>query len=131
MDHGPRLSANEHEHHGPAQKAETRTRIVVVLTAVTMVAELIVGWVTGSLALFADGAHMGTHVGALTIAAFAYWYARTRSGAADYTFGTGKVYALAGYTSSLGLAIAALWMFGEGIARFFHPEQIAFGDALP
>ena len=68
--------------HAPpvATKSENRTRAVVALTAVMMVIELLVGWWTHSLALLADGWHMGTHVGALGISALAYWYARSRAG---------------------------------------------------
>src|SRR3954469_25153838 len=88
--------------HVPPQQAkgESRTRWVTAVTALMMVAELVVGFWTRSLALTADGWHMATHVGALGLAAVAYWYARTRAGEPRFAFGTGKVYALAGYSSS-------------------------------
>jgi cation diffusion facilitator family transporter len=126
----------DHAHHHDARasaagKAERRTRIVVGLTLVMMIAELVVGWMTGSLALTADGWHMGTHAGALGLAVLAYWYARTRAGHDAFTFGTGKVYALAGYTSGVLLAAVALWMSIEAILRLTSRPVIDFADALP
>lgn len=72
-------------------RAERRTRLVVALTLVTMVVELTAGWLTGSMALLADGWHMGSHAAALSISAFAYYFARQRRGDRRFTFGTGKV----------------------------------------
>lgn len=119
--------------HAPpvSTKGEARTRVVVGLTAVMMVVELVVGWWTHSLALLADGWHMGTHVGALGITALAYWYARTRAGQTEFAFGTGKVYALAGYTSAALLIVVALGVIGESIHRFLSPETVAFAEAFP
>ncbi len=119
-------------HEPPAQtKGETRTRLVVGLTAVMMVAELLVGWWTNSLALLADGWHMGTHVGALGITALAYWYARTRAGQTQFAFGTGKVYALAGYTSAGLLIAVAVGVLIEAVSRFVTPEVVKFEEAFP
>lgn len=112
-------------------KGEGRTRAVVALTAVMMVLELVVGWWTNSLALLADGWHMGTHVGALGISAVAYWYARTRAGQTEFAFGTGKVYALAGYTSAGLLIAVAFGVIVESIGRFVNPETVRFAEALP
>lgn len=110
---------------------ETRTRWVVVLTAAMMGAELVAGYFTNSLALTADGWHMATHAGALGLAAFAYWFARTRSREALFSFGTGKVHALVGYTNAVVLAMVALWMVIEASARLLDPLPIAFAEALP
>jgi cation diffusion facilitator family transporter len=120
-----------HAHDERLQAHERKTRWVVVLTLAMMVAELAVGYATNSLALTADGWHMGTHAGALGLAAFAYWFARKRAGSRAFSFGTGKVHALAGYTSAVVLALIALWMVGESLRRFVHPEPIAFTEALP
>ena len=98
---------NDHETAMHAEHHEARTRWVVAITAGMMVVELAVGELTGSMALLADGFHMATHVGALGLSAAAYWFARTRSGHRAFTFGTGKVYALAGYTSAVSLALVA------------------------
>jgi cation diffusion facilitator family transporter len=110
---------------------ERRTLIVIAISAAMMVLELIVGRLTNSLALTADGWHMGTHVGALTVTAFAYWYARTRAGRPEFVFGTGKVYPLAGYTSAAVLVAIALEMGVESVQRFFSPEAVSFDQALP
>jgi cation diffusion facilitator family transporter len=112
-------------------KGESRTRVVVALTAVMMVVELVAGYLTNSLALLADGWHMGTHVGALGITALAYWYARTRAGQTQFAFGTGKVYALGGYTSAALLIAVALGVIWESIHRFIAPEQVSFAEAFP
>lgn len=110
---------------------ESKARWVVGLTLVMMTAELVVGYATNSLALTADGWHMATHAGALGMTALAYWFARSRSGSRAFSFGTGKVHALAGYTSALLLALVASAMVVESVGRFIHPEQVAFADALP
>ncbi len=112
-------------------RAERRTRWVVALTAITMVAELVVGTVTKSLALVADGWHMATHAGALGLAALAYWYARTRAGESSFTFGTGKVFALTGFTNAIVLILVALAMGAEGVSRLLSPEDVRFAEALP
>src|SRR3954464_14473853 len=126
------LSAHVHhedddEHN---RSGERRTRWVILLASVMMVGELIVGNMTDSMALTADGWHMGTHVGALGLTVVAYWYARTRAGNDTFSFGTGKVYALAGYTSGVLLACVALWMGIESIDHLMHPENVLYNDAL-
>src|SRR5688572_29815428 len=107
--HDPAEHAHHHDFAVMVERGERRTRWVVGLTLVTMVAELVAGNLTGSMALTADGWHMATHAGALALALFAYWFARTRAGSREFTFGTGKVYALAGYTSGVALGVVALW----------------------
>jgi cation diffusion facilitator family transporter len=83
------------------------------------------------IALTADGWHMATHAGALGMATLAYWFARTRSRESAFSFGTGKVHALAGYTNAIVLAVVAVWMMYEAASRLVHPLPIAFGEALP
>lgn len=106
-----------------------RTHMVIALTLLTMVVEIVAGWITGSMALLADGFHMATHAGALAVAAAAYSYARRHARNARFTFGTGKVGDLAGFASALLLAVVSLGIAGESIARLFTPAQVAFGDA--
>jgi len=126
---------SEHVHHEDEddhnRAGERRTRWVVAITAVMMVGELIVGWWTGSVALKADGWHMGTHVAALGLSMVAYWYARTRAGHDAFSFGTGKIYALAGYTSGVLLTLVAIWMVKEGIENLIEHPQVDYLDALP
>lgn len=127
------LASLQHSHdHGAEMAAHERgTRWVVALTLAMMLTELAVGYATNSLALTADGWHMATHAGALGLSAFAYWFARERAASTAFSFGTGKVHALAGYTSAVGLALIALLMVVESCKRFLHPEPIAFREALP
>ncbi|MBK9072918.1 MAG: CDF family Co(II)/Ni(II) efflux transporter DmeF [Myxococcales bacterium] len=124
----------EHAHHHDEYEHdagnETRAKVVLGVTLAMMVVELATGWLTNSMALLADGLHMGTHAGAFALTLGAYWYARTRAGDARFTFGTGKVYALAGFTSGVLLLVIALWMIGESVARLLSPAAIGFDDAL-
>ena len=112
------------------QIAERRTRWVVALTLGAMVVELAAGWLTGSMALLADGWHMGSHAAALGISAFAYAFARQRREDRRFTFGTGKVSTLAGYSSALLLAAGAGWMLVESIGRLLEPVSIRYGEAM-
>jgi cation diffusion facilitator family transporter len=124
-----------HVHHEDEEQhnrsGERRTRWVVMLTVFTMIGELVVGRITGSTALIADGSHMGAHVGALGLTLVAYWYARTRARADSFSFGTGKVYALAGFTSGVILAIVALWMAKEGLVNLITKPDVDYNDAIP
>jgi cation diffusion facilitator family transporter len=112
-------------------RRERGVRWVVALTAATMVAELVAGTVTGSMALLADGWHMATHVGALGLASAAYALSRRYATHRAFTFGTGKVGVLAGYTSALGLGAVAVAMAVESIARLLQPGQVDHATALP
>jgi len=110
---------------------ERRVRWVVLLTAVMMVGEIFTGYTTGSMALIADGWHMATHVGALGLASVAYLLARRYSTHHAFSFGTGKIHALAGYTSAIGLGLVSLSMVFEGIARLLKPHVVDYASALP
>ncbi|MBL8629199.1 MAG: cation transporter, partial [Rhodospirillaceae bacterium] len=99
-------SFNQHQ----KSKAEIKTLIVVGFTIVTMVIEIVAGLVYGSMALLADGLHMGSHAAALMITAFAYFYTRTKALDERFSFGTGKVNALAGFSSALVLGGTAFFM---------------------
>jgi cation diffusion facilitator family transporter len=129
--HDLRLWGHSHDFGAADQaQAERRTRWVVALTLGAMVVELVAGWLTGSMALLADGWHMGSHAAALGISAYAYAFARQRNADPRFTFGTGKVSSLAGYTSALMLAAGALWMALESLVRLAQPVEIRYGDAL-
>lgn len=106
-----------------------RTRWVVVLTALMMVGEIIAGYLTGSMALLADGFHMATHAGALGVAAAAYAYAKRHARNPAYSFGTGKVGDLAGFASAMALGLLALGIGVESVLRLFQPITVAFGEA--
>lgn len=109
---------------------ERRTLVVVAITAVTMVVEIAAGLWTGSMALMADGIHMASHVLALGISAFAYIYARRHARDARFSFGTGKVNALGGFTGALLLAVVALGIGWESLSRLMAPGDIAFDEAI-
>ena len=109
---------------------EIRTIFVIILTAVMMVVEVTAGIVFGSMALLADGLHMASHSVALGINAFAYIYARRHAHDARYSFGTGKVNTLGGYTGAVLLAGFSLVMAWESVARFLAPTAIAFNEAI-
>jgi len=110
---------------------ERRTRIVIALCGTMMVAETVGGMLFRSMALVADGLHMSTHAAALLIAAMAYAFARRRANDRRFTFGTGKFGDLAGFTSAIVLAMIALLIAWESVARLFHPVPIAFNEAIP
>lgn len=109
---------------------ELRTLIVVLLTSATMLLEIVAGMGFGSMALLADGLHMASHAAALFISLIAYVYARRFSQDARFSFGTGKINSLAGFTGALLLAMFALLMLWESIHRLVEPVPIAFNYAL-
>ena len=126
----------EHWHHDHTfsqdqrRPGESRTLIVIGITAIMMVVELVAGVMYGSMALLADGLHMASHAAALTITAFAYAYARGNARNSEYSFGTGKVNALGGFTGAILLAIFAVFMAFESILRMLNPVEIEFNQAM-
>jgi cation diffusion facilitator family transporter len=126
----------EHWHHDHTfsqdqrRPGESRTLIVIGITAIMMSVELVAGVIFGSMALLADGLHMASHAAALTITAFAYGYARRNARNSEYSFGTGKVNALGGFTGAVLLAIFAAFMAFESILRILNPVEIVFNQAI-
>jgi len=112
------------------KSAEHRTLIVIAITLVTMAVEVVAGIAFGSMALLADGLHMGSHASALALSAFAYYYTRRHAKDGQFNFGTGKVSSLAGFASAVMLALFALVMAWESIARFISPVAIGFNQAI-
>ena len=110
---------------------ERRTWAVIWLCAAMMALEVVGGLLFGSIALVADGLHMSTHAGALLLAALAYRYARRHADDARFTFGTGKLGDLAGFTSAIVLAMIAALIGYESLARLFAPVPIRFAEAIP
>lgn len=109
---------------------ERRTWIVIGMTAAMMIGEIAAGFAFGSMALLADGFHMATHAGALTIAAVAYLYARRHAKDERFAFGTGKLGELAGYSSAVILAVVALLIGFESLIRLTAPIPIRFNEAI-
>jgi cation diffusion facilitator family transporter len=131
--HDKNLERWQHPHHFEQHRkrqAERRTFTVIGLTATMMVVEIAAGLAFASMALLADGLHMASHAVALSIAAFAYVYVRRHAHDPQFSFGTGKVNALGGFTGALLLAIFALLMAGESLNRLVHPVSIAFNQAI-
>ena len=110
--------------------AEQRTRIVIGITAAMMIVEIVAGLMSHSMALLADGWHMSTHVIAFVMAALAYHFTRRHAGNARFSFGTGKIGVLGGFSSAIVLAIIALAMAGESVHRLFSPLTIHFNEAI-
>jgi cation diffusion facilitator family transporter len=107
-----------------------KTKQVILLTLTMMIVEIAAGVLFGSMALLADGWHMGTHAAALGITALAYYYARRHADNPKYTFGTGKVGVLGGFTSAVVLAGVALLMAVASFERLLLPRPIRFDEAI-
>ena len=123
----------DHEHvflgEGHARN-ERRVWLVIVLTATMMVLEIAGGSIFGSMALVADGWHMSTHAAAMLISALAYLYARRHARDPRFTFGTGKLGDLAGFSSAIVLALVALMIGWESLLRLTAPVPIHYGQAM-
>lgn len=130
--HEQTLKDRQHDHDFSVKnaKGERRTEFVLILTAITMFVEIIAGSLFGSMALLADGWHMGTHVAAFIIAIIAYRYARNHADNPAYSFGTGKVNVLGGFASAVALAVVALVMLIESLQRIIDPQIIQFNLAI-
>lgn len=110
--------------------AERRTRIVVALTAATMVLEIAAGWWFNSMALLADGWHMGTHAAAIGLTAFAYAAARRLRTDPSFAFGPWKIEVLAAFASAVALLAVAAGMVIVSVQRLFDPKAIAYEEAI-
>jgi cation diffusion facilitator family transporter len=130
--------AHSHSFADDGQKARARAlTTVTAITLLTMVLELVVGWWTGSLALTADGWHMGTHALALGGAVLAYRLSQQAAshravagGSPGFAFGGWKIEVLTAYTSGLVLMGVAAWLAWEGFDTLRHPKPVAYAEAL-
>src|SRR5947199_2394182 len=111
-------------------RGERRTRIVIAITGTMMVLEITVGLLSHSMALLADGWHMSTHVTAFLITAAAYYFTKRHASDLHFSFGTGKIGVLGGFTSAVVLSIVAFLMAGESVHRIFVPLSIHFNEAI-
>jgi len=121
---------HQHRYAHDTARAEQRTRIVITITMAMMLAEIVAGIAFNSMALLADGWHMGTHVAAFAITLFAYGFSRRHADDARYSFGTGKVGVLGGFASAVLLLVIAGLMAIESVQRLFAPSNIDFNQAL-
>lgn len=121
----------EHDHrHWHTHKHEKKTRWVVVLTTITMVVEIIFGITSGSMALLADGIHMGSHVLAIGLSWVAYIFVRKVRDNHKFSGSSYKILSLSGYTSGLLLLVFALFIIVEAIERFINPVDIHYQEAI-
>ena len=138
--HGHSHQAGPHDHgiwtrdhvflgHGHS-RAEARAKWAAIVTALFMVVEIVCGLAYHSMALLADGAHMATHVGALGLAAGAYWLARRHAASGRFSFGSGKFGDLAAFASAILLGVTALAVAVESLQRIVTPVAVQYGDAL-
>jgi cation diffusion facilitator family transporter len=111
-------------------RAEARARLVTALTAAFMGVEIVAGLWFGSMALLADGVHMATHMGALGLAAAAYWLARRHAHDRRFSFGSGKFGDLAAFASAIVLGLLSVGVAFESVRRFFEPVSVRYGEAL-
>jgi len=130
--HTTDISTWKHEHNfmEDTSSAEKRTHKVIVLTFIMMVVEITAGTIFHSMALFADGWHMSTHVAAFVLTAVAYSFGRRHAKDAQFTFGTGKIGVLGGFTSAVVLSGIALFMAVESVRRLITPLPIHFKEAI-
>jgi cation diffusion facilitator family transporter len=131
--HTHQVEAWKHDHvfNQDQQRAgETRTLLIVALTAVMMIVEISSGLIYGSMALLADGLHMGSHAVALSISFVAYVVSRRLASDRRFTFGVGKINSLAGFASAVMLLGFALAMAIESTGRLLNPIAIAFDQAI-
>jgi cation diffusion facilitator family transporter len=127
-DHG--LWTHDHRYLGHGHdRSEKRARLAALFTAGFMVVEIVAGFTFGSMALIADGVHMATHVGALGLAAGAYWLARRHAADSRFTFGSGKFGDLAAFASAIVLGIAGLAVAVESIQRLISPVAVDYRNA--
>ena len=115
---------------GYTGRHERRTMWVVLLTAVTMIVEIVFGLKTKSMALLADGIHMGSHTLAIGLSWVAYILVRRLSEKGKFSGNTGKILSLSGYSSGLLLLVFAIVIMVEAFQRFFSPADILYGEAI-
>jgi cation diffusion facilitator family transporter len=131
MDHAHDRFAHSHVFLGHGhEKSEARARLVTLITAAFMGVEIVAGLWFGSMALLADGVHMATHVGALGLAAGAYWLARRHAADPRFSFGSGKFGDLAAFASAIVLGLLSIGVAIESVRRVFEPVKVEYGEAL-
>ena len=111
-------------------KNESRSKLVVLITAVTMVLEIFFGYWTNSMSLLADGWHMASHVFALSLTWLTYFIVRKYSNTGKYKFNTEKLLSLSGFINAIALIIVAVFMSVESVSRLLNPLEIQFKEAI-
>ncbi len=119
--------SHHHHHHDDDADSERKTRLVVAITVVMMVIEVSAGIFTKSMAVLADGWHMGTHAAALGITLYSYYYVLTESKVKKKK---DQVMALGGFASAIVLGLVALYIGWESIDKIINPADIKFKEAM-
>ncbi len=124
----------EHKHEkvkpGKSQ-SEKKTAFVVLFSATTMILEIIFGLFSKSMALLADGIHMGSHVLAIGLSWGAYVLVRHLESKRAENVDKDKVLSLSAYTSGVLLLVFALFIIVEAVERFFTPVvEIRYTEAM-
>jgi cobalt-zinc-cadmium efflux system protein len=127
-DHRPHAHAHAAEASGGGRR-ERRLLLAFVLTACTLAAEAVGGWLSGSLALLADAGHMLVDAGALLFAWLGAYYAR-RPADARRSFGYGRLEVLVGYSNALVQFVLVAWIAVEAVLRLSEPQPILSGTML-
>jgi len=132
MEHRHDLSPWQHAHDFVADRrgAERRTRWVVAITLAMMVAEIAAGWAWQSMALLADGWHIGTHAAAIGVAVLSYALVRRWAGDARFSLGPWKVEVLGAYTSAVLLGVVGIGIAVESGLRLYSPQAVAYDESL-
>ena len=127
-------SKQAHDHsHGKVQfheMHERKTKWVVILSTLTMVAEIVVGYLSHSMALLADGWHMSSHVLALGLTWMAYRAIRFLNANKKGQVNQNKVLSLSGYSSAVILAVVGGMVLIESVERMINPEEVIYNDAV-
>ena len=109
--------------HGRASESRRKLTMVLVLTSIYMIAEVIGGWLTGSLALLADAGHMLADVAALALALIAAWFA-SRPATSNKTFGYYRLEILAALVNGVALVVISLLILYEAYQRWSAPPVV-------
>jgi cation diffusion facilitator family transporter len=130
--HQDNIQAFQHLHnfHRVKESNIRKVWLVVIITIITMMVEIVFGWITNSMALLSDGWHMGTHASALGITLFTYFIAKRHQKDNRYAFGTWKVEILGAYTSAILLGLVGLYVIYSSLERIIHPADIHYNQAL-
>ena len=126
VEHQPHKVAHNHQHRSESWR---RLSLVLILTAVYMIAEVVGGWWTGSLALMADAGHMFTDVGALVLALTAVWFG-SRPATSRKTFGYYRLEIIAALVNGVALVVISLFIFYGAYERWLSPPVIRSGPMI-
>jgi cobalt-zinc-cadmium efflux system protein len=118
-----------HTHDALSERGRSRLLVVLLLTAAYMLAEVLGGWWTGSLALLADAGHMLADVAALALALLAARFS-ARPANPNKTYGYYRLEILAAFTNGVVLVAVSLFILYDAYGRWLAPPEIARGGLM-